>query len=240
MKAVLLLAMFLSSLVVVSCDLTCSAYVTLKPRDGSWFEGPIQFQIYDIVVHNTGTCSLLSLFVWVDTFPLGVGEIIQSENYDPSTGELTFVGGVLPPDQYFSGAGFIVAGPPSTVPFIISYSPKCKCPNFEICEGIATITARHGGSYYEDNKFHRIWDIAVTNTGSLKIDRAVLTIDFPFGADDTSGHWNIEPVGDDKYILNSHGTLYPGHTFNGAGFVLKSTVPKYPPPIVALHQMTCI
>lgn len=219
---------------------TCSATVVLHARDGAtWFEGPIQYQIYDIIVHNVGSCALYGLSLFVDTFPLGVGEIIQGEHFDPSSGELYFPG-VLAPDQIFSGAGFIVAGPPSTTPFILNFSPKCKCAVFETCEGVATIHARNGGGWFEEGKFHHIWDISVTNTGSLKIAAAILTIDFPPLADDTEDHWNIEKIEDDKYALLSHSTLYPGHTFTGAGFLLKSVGPKYPPPLVALYTMVCI
>eukprot|EP01112_Ceratiomyxa_fruticulosa_P007530 TRINITY_DN1958_c0_g1_i3.p1 TRINITY_DN1958_c0_g1~~TRINITY_DN1958_c0_g1_i3.p1 ORF type:complete len:217 (+),score=47.36 TRINITY_DN1958_c0_g1_i3:420-1070(+) len=76
--------------------------------------------------------------------------------------------------------------------------------------------ARAGGSWIDNGVNNQIYDITVTNQGSCPITSVRLDISLGAGATMTSS-WNFNSS---YYLTNFGSTIYPGQSFNGAGFIV--------------------
>lgn len=84
------------------------------------------------------------------------------------------------------------------------------------CQISAVVSARAGGSWVAGGTQFQIYDVAVTNVGSCVISAVRLEVLFAAGSSVQSA-WNL----DAEFNLENFGSMLPGASFSGAGFVLQ-------------------
>jgi len=195
----LLSALFICGALAASSG-TCEVTASLAARAGSgssWTDSAgNHFQIYDVTILNSGTCSFNSAYLTL-SIPSG-SSISQVWNYDLSSHAITnFV--TLQPGLTYTGAGIVLSngGTPSIVATSASCPASCSNPTTvdSSCQLSVSQTRRTGaGSSWlaADGTSFQIFDLTFTNTGSKTVTFA--QFDEAIGVGSISSYWDLSKV----------------------------------------------
>eukprot|EP01111_Echinosteliopsis_oligospora_P010946 TRINITY_DN3494_c0_g1_i1.p1 TRINITY_DN3494_c0_g1~~TRINITY_DN3494_c0_g1_i1.p1 ORF type:complete len:263 (-),score=62.88 TRINITY_DN3494_c0_g1_i1:278-1066(-) len=240
MIAIKIAMLMVGSMIITQAAAECRVEASLHKRENQgWVDGNERWNnIYDINVHNIGTCTITHVNIEL-LFGDDAEEIVKTWNMQAEVTEVGWkvagFGEGLQPGQTFQGAGFILAmnstdGEPIVASSSVICASDCLAPTFVFedecdqknCTVTATRTLRT--TFMNGEYLNVVFDVTFTNIGHHPAGSSDIAFE-PAHGSKVSQVWNMvaKNEGHDTKISSFNTPLFnlqPGNIFVGAGYIL--------------------